>query len=127
MSEDQNKNIKEMNEVIGRFYDAEVRAKKNSRIKFLLHLTPSMSEVSREALELSVRGYNCLKRARINTIGELAKAIELGAELNKIRGCGKSTIQEIMMRLFLFQYNKYGDKKRESYLLETLALNKYVS
>ena len=126
MSEDQNKNIREMNEVIGQIGEARVRLKKNARFRYLLHLTPSMSEISIEVLELSVRGYHSLKRAGLNTIGELANSIELGNELNKIRGCGKNTIQEIMMRLFLFQYNSYGEKRRELYLMETVALNKYA-
>ena len=123
MSEDQNKTLMEMNEVMRRFDGAEVKQKKGRKFRFLLHLTPSMAETPIDTLDLSVRGYHCLKRAGYDTIGQLAESIEAGNELAKIRNCGKNTIQEIMIRLFLHQYYTYSDGKREKYLLETVALN----
>ena len=123
MSEDPNKTLMEMNEVMRRFDGAEVKQKKGRKFRFLLHLTPSMAETPIDTLDLSVRGYHCLKRAGYNTIGQLAESIEAGSELAKIRNCGKNTIQEIMIRLFLHQYYTYADGKREKYLLETVALN----
>lgn len=50
-----------------------------------------------EELELSVRAYNCLKRAGINTVGELCSMSD--EELMKIRNLGKKCIEEIKQKL----------------------------
>lgn len=48
-------------------------------------------------LELSVRSYNCLKRAGINTIGELIKMTP--EQLVNVRNLGKKSLDEIMLKL----------------------------
>ncbi|WP_264844836.1 DNA-directed RNA polymerase subunit alpha [Caldinitratiruptor microaerophilus] len=50
-----------------------------------------------EELDLSVRSYNCLKRAGINTVGELvAKSDE---EMIKVRNLGKKSLEEVKAKL----------------------------
>ena len=46
-----------------------------------------------EELNLSVRAYNALYRARIDTIGELA--LKSKADLKRIRNLGRSCLEEI--------------------------------
>ncbi len=48
-------------------------------------------------LDLSVRAYNCLKRAGINTIGDLRKMTP--EEVNQIRNLGKKSLDEILQKL----------------------------
>ena len=56
-----------------------------------------MLEMSIEELDLSVRSYNCLKRAGINTIADLLdKTID---DLGKVRNLGKKSIDEIEEKL----------------------------
>ncbi|MFW5986406.1 MAG: DNA-directed RNA polymerase subunit alpha [Halanaerobiales bacterium] len=50
-----------------------------------------------EELELSVRSSNCLKRAGINTVGELVNKTE--DDLMKVRNLGKKSLQEIKSKL----------------------------
>lgn len=50
-----------------------------------------------EELELSVRSYNCLKRAGINTVEELVKRTE--ADMLKVRNLGKKSLQEVKEKL----------------------------
>lgn len=50
-----------------------------------------------EELELSVRSSNCLKRAGINTVGELISKTE--DDLMKVRNLGKKSLQEIKEKL----------------------------
>jgi DNA-directed RNA polymerase subunit alpha len=53
--------------------------------------------MSVEELDLSVRSYNCLKRAGINTVGELVqKTVE---DLMKVRNLGKKSLQEVEQKL----------------------------
>ncbi len=50
-----------------------------------------------EELDLSVRSYNCLKRAGINSVGELvAKTDE---EMMKVRNLGKKSLEEVKQKL----------------------------
>ena len=50
-----------------------------------------------EELDLSVRSYNCLKRAGINTVEELTKKTE--ADMLKVRNLGKKSLQEVKEKL----------------------------
>ena len=48
-------------------------------------------------LDLSVRSYNCLKRAGINTVKELAAMTE--EEMLKVRNLGKKSFEEVVEKL----------------------------
>ena len=50
-----------------------------------------------EDLELSVRSYNCLKRAGINTVAELIDRDE--EEMMKVRNLGKKSLDEVQQKL----------------------------
>jgi len=50
-----------------------------------------------DELDLSVRSYNCLKRANINTVGELIEKTE--EEMMKVRNLGKKSFEEIQNKL----------------------------
>lgn len=50
-----------------------------------------------DELELSVRSYNCLKRAGIGTIGELCDRSE--EDMKKIRNLGKKSLEEILQKI----------------------------
>ena len=54
-------------------------------------------EMSIEELELSVRSFNCLKRASINTVEELTKKTE--EEMMKVRNLGKKSLDEVKHKL----------------------------
>jgi len=50
-----------------------------------------------EELDLSVRSYNCLKRAGINTVQELTDKSE--AEMIKVRNLGRKSLEEVKNKL----------------------------
>ena len=54
-------------------------------------------EMTIEELELSVRAYNCLKRAGINTVGDLINKSE--DEMMKVRNLGRKSLEEVMAKL----------------------------
>lgn len=54
-------------------------------------------EMSIEELDLSVRSYNCLKRAGINTIEDLACKTE--EEMMKVRNLGKKSLEEVLNKI----------------------------
>ena len=56
-----------------------------------------MLEMTIEELDLSVRSYNCLKRAGINTVQELTNKSE--AEMIKVRNLGRKSLEEVKHKL----------------------------
>lgn len=54
-------------------------------------------EMPIEELELSMRSFNCLKRAGINTVGELIQKTE--EEISKVRNMGKKSLEEVRNKL----------------------------
>ncbi len=54
-------------------------------------------EMPIEELELSVRSYNCLKRAGITTVEDLANKSE--ADMMKVRNLGKKSLDEVINKL----------------------------
>jgi len=64
-------------------------------------------EMSIEELDLSVRSYNCLKRAGINTVEELIARDE--DDMMKVRNLGKKSLEEVIKKL-----NELGLSLRKS-------------
>ena len=56
-----------------------------------------ITEMQIEELELSVRSYNCLKRAGISTVGELCNKTQ--DEMMKVRNLGRKSLDEVVGKL----------------------------
>ncbi|MDR9786749.1 MAG: DNA-directed RNA polymerase subunit alpha [Peptococcaceae bacterium MAG4] len=86
----------------------------NDHLRLFIGLTESLSDVeimvekeeeqkdkilemTIEELDLSVRSYNCLKRAGINTVEELIQRNE--EDMMKIRNLGKKSLEEVVNKL----------------------------
>ncbi|KGF11654.1 DNA-directed RNA polymerase subunit alpha [Urinicoccus massiliensis] len=54
-------------------------------------------EMTVEELDLSVRSFNCLKRANINTVEELTQKTE--EDMMKVRNLGKKSLEEVQNKL----------------------------
>ena len=50
-----------------------------------------------DELELSVRSYNCLKRANINTVEDLIS--KTPSDMMKVRNLGKKSLDEVLKKL----------------------------
>ena len=61
----------------------------------------TLLETTIDELDLSVRSYNCCKRAGINTLGDLCG--KTYTEMTKVRNLGKRSLQEIESKM-----NEYG-------------------
>ena len=56
-----------------------------------------LEKMTIEDLDLSVRSYNCLKRAGINTVLELASKTE--EDMMKVRNLGRKSLKEVKEKL----------------------------
>ena len=54
-------------------------------------------EMTIEELDLSVRSFNCLKRAGINTVADLAKTTE--EDMMKVRNLGRKSFEEVVKKM----------------------------
>jgi DNA-directed RNA polymerase subunit alpha len=54
-------------------------------------------EMTIEELDLSVRSFNCLKRASINTVGDLIDKTE--EDMMKVRNLGRKSLEEVVNKL----------------------------
>ena len=59
--------------------------------------TDQALDMSIDELELSVRSYNCLKRAGINTVAELCN--KTPEDMMKVRNLGKKSLDEVLAKL----------------------------
>lgn len=71
------------------------------------------TDMSIEELELSVRAYNCLKRANIYTVGDLLKKTE--RELMDIKNFGKKSAEEVIERLRAYGFHMASGEPGEEY------------
>ena len=69
-------------------------------------ITGKIREMSIEDMDLSVRSYNCLKRANIHTVDDLTKKTE--DDMLKVRNLGKKSLDEVIYKL-----KTYGLSLRE--------------
>ena len=60
-------------------------------------ITQAVLEMSIDELELSVRSYNCLKRAGINTVEELTN--RTSEDMMKVRNLGRKSLEEVLAKL----------------------------
>lgn len=68
-----------------------------------------------EELDLSVRSYNCLKRAGINTVGDLTQKNE--EEMMRVRNLGRKSLKEVVQKL-----REIGLDLRRSYDMDSSYL-----
>ena len=59
--------------------------------------TEKVLEMNIDELELSVRSYNCLKRAGINTVEELCN--RTSEDMMKVRNLGRKSLEEVLAKL----------------------------
>ena len=71
--------------------DAEIMVEKDDKGK------EKALEMTIEELDLSVRSFNCLKRAGINTVDDLISKSE--DEMMKVRNLGRKSLEEVMAKL----------------------------
>jgi DNA-directed RNA polymerase subunit alpha len=71
--------------------DVEIMVEKEEEAK------DRILEMTIEELDLSVRSYNCLKRAGINTVEELTKKTE--EDMMKVRNLGRKSLEEVQQKM----------------------------
>ena len=89
-----NEHLALFSDLSGEAYDTEIMVDRDTdnNIKIL--------EMTIEELDLSVRSFNCLKRAGINTVEDLTNKTE--DDMMKVRNLGKKSLDEVINKLHSF-------------------------
>ena len=66
-------------------------------------------EMTIEELDLSVRSFNCLKRAGINTVEDLISKSE--EDMMKVRNLGRKSLEEVINKLASLGFSLYSDEE----------------
>ena len=89
-----NEHLALFGDLTGEAYDTEIMVDKGEDAK------EKVLEMTIEELDLSVRSFNCLKRAGINTVEDLINKTE--EEMMKVRNLGKKSLDEVINKLHSF-------------------------
>ena len=89
------------------------------------HYEMRVNSMPIENLDLTPHGrsYNCLKRARMQTVGDLVEGIEGREDLLKIRNLGMRSAEEIMRAIMEYQYYLLSEEGKIRYLKRVEELN----
>ena len=91
--------------------------------KIQLYFSQTSCNTEIEKLNLSVRSYNCLKRAEINNVSQVIDAMQEDS-LWKIRSLGKSSRAEIHVTIYEFGYYNLTEREKKNFVKTLLDLNK---
>ncbi|MGM9626338.1 MAG: DNA-directed RNA polymerase subunit alpha C-terminal domain-containing protein [Eubacteriales bacterium] len=75
-----------------------------------------------DALELSVRSYNALRRADISTLGALIDRLNAGG-LKNIRNLGDRSCKEIQTKILEYGYMRLSEKEKAEFFRDLLENN----
>ena len=70
----------------------------------------TMLNMTIEELDLSVRSFNCLKRANINTVADLVNKTE--EEMIKVRNLGRKSLEEVKQKLAMMDLSLASDENQ---------------
>ena len=101
----------------------DLHDKRDGNFKFIVYQNEKYKDIDVEALDLSVRSSNCLKRAGIKNVYDLMTEVNGRTDLLKIRNCGENSSREIMENLFLFQYAALKPEQRGRYIERIIEMN----
>ena len=76
---------------------SEVMGKSSTVVETTEKTQDKVLELTIEELDLSVRSFNCLKRANINTVADLISKTE--DEMMKVRNLGRKSLEEVINKL----------------------------
>ncbi len=95
----------------------------NGKFRFPVYAGKEFMDEDVEALGLSVRSYNCLKRAGYQSIKSVVTNIRGREDLQTIRNMGRKSADEVMIKLFLYTYDNLAPEGKKNYLDRVRQLN----
>ena len=86
---------------------SETMGSKSTVVEKSPDIRDKVLEMTIEELDLSVRSFNCLKRANINTVEDLISKTE--DEMMKVRNLGRKSLEEVINKLAMMGLSLASD------------------
>jgi DNA-directed RNA polymerase, alpha subunit/40 kD subunit len=103
---------------------------KNKRMfHFQVMFTDEQMKQDIEVLDLKPRAYNCLRRYGFRTLENLVNGVytkedeSSKKQLLRIRNLGRKTAEEILMKVFYYQFMVLPDDRKKSYMEKVVEAN----
>jgi DNA-directed RNA polymerase subunit alpha len=87
---------------------SETMGSKSTVVEKSPDIRDKVLEMTIEELDLSVRSFNCLKRANINTVEDLISKTE--DEMMKVRNLGRKSLEEVINKLAMMGLSLASDE-----------------
>ena len=121
--------LREMNRYLNDTTIEEILIRNRKMFHFKVMFTSEQMAQDIDVLDLRPRAYNCLKRYGYNTVGDVVNGVETREEesskrqLLKIRNLGRNTAEEILMKIFYYQFLVLPDEKKCDYMQKIVIAN----
>ncbi|MBR1674627.1 MAG: hypothetical protein IJ703_06690 [Eubacterium sp.] len=121
--------MKEMNKYLDGTTMEEILIRNKKMFHYSVMFTSEQMKQDIEVLDLKPRAYNCLRRYGFNTISHLVNGVHTKEnesskkQLLRIRNLGKQTAEEILLKLFYYQFLILPDERKKEYMQEILLKN----
>ncbi len=121
--------MREMNRYLDGTSIEEILLVNKKLFHFQVMFTNEQMEQGVDVLDLSQRAYNCLRRNSIYTLGDLVNGVETrGDETSKrqllrFRNLGRKTSEEILLKLFYYQFLVLSEKQKKAYMQMVIHSN----
>lgn len=119
----------EMNRYLDGTTIEEILERNKKMFHFQVMFNATQMEQGIDVLELIVRGYNCLKRHGFNTLSDLVNGVETKEDatskkqLLRVRNLGRKSAEEILMKLFYYQFQVLSDERKKAYMQRIVEAN----
>ncbi|SNU08107.1 RNA polymerase, alpha chain C terminal domain [Lachnospiraceae bacterium] len=125
-----NENVaREMNKYLEGITIEEILILSRRVFHFKVMFTREQLQQDVEVLDLSVRAYHCLKRCGLSTLDKLVNGIytkedaSSKRQLLRIRNLGRNTAEEILIKMFYYQFNVLPDSRKRDYMQQIVMDN----
>ena len=121
--------LREMNRYLNDTTIEEIFIRNRKMFHFKVMFTSEQMAQDIDVLDLRPRAYNCLKRYGYNTVGDVVNGVETREEetskrqLLKIRNLGQNTAEEILLKIFYYQFLVLPDEKKCDYMQKIVTAN----
>lgn len=102
---------------------------RQKKFYYEINMTEAQCRQEVSVLDLSPRAYHCLMRAGYNTIGCILNSCQDSdgesskKKLLKLRNLGRGTADEILIKLFFYQFSILPEERKKHYLQTIVERN----
>lgn len=121
--------MREMNKYLDGTTIEDILFNNKRMFHFQVIFTDEQMKQDIEVLDLKPRAYNCLRRYGFRTLENLVNGVytkedeSSKKQLLRIRNLGRKTAEEILMKVFYYQFMVLPDDRKKSYMEKVVEAN----